>query len=139
MRYLYFGLDGLHGLRVFIWTALALNIAAVVILTLHPLRRRMALLNAACVMAFVGIWLEKGMGLVVPGFVPTPLGEVFEYSPTALELAVSAGIWAIGALVFTLLAKASIAVELGEVRYREPRSTSDGRAAEIPVRASRAS
>lgn len=139
MRYLYFGLDGLHGLRIFIWTALALNIAAVIILTLHPLRRRMALLNAACVMAFVGIWLEKGMGLVVPGFVPTPLGEVFEYTPTALELGVSAGIWAIGALVFTLLARASIAIELGDVRYREPRGTTAGLGAEIAARASRAS
>jgi molybdopterin-containing oxidoreductase family membrane subunit len=138
MRYLYFGLDGLHGLRVLIWTALALNIAAVVILTLHPLRRRMALLNAACVMAFVGIWLEKGMGLVVPGFVPTPLGEVFEYTPTGIELAVSAGIWAIGALVFTLLAKASIAIELGEVRYREPRGAGSSLASE-PRTASRLS
>lgn len=119
IRYLYFGLDGLTGLRPFIWTALALNITAVVILSIHPLRRRAALLNAACVMAFVGIWLEKGMGLVVPGFVPTPLGEVFEYTPTTLELAVSAGIWATGMLVFTLLAKASIAIELGDVRYRE--------------------
>jgi molybdopterin-containing oxidoreductase family membrane subunit len=139
MRYLYFGLDGLNALQPFIWTALALNIAAVVILTLNPLRRRMALLNAACVMAFIGIWLEKGMGLVVPGFVPTPLGEVFEYSPTALELAVSAGIWAIGTLVFTLLAKASIAVELGDVRYGEPRGTTAGLGAEIPARASRVS
>ncbi|MEZ5581736.1 MAG: hypothetical protein R3F37_02185 [Candidatus Competibacteraceae bacterium] len=28
---------------------------------------------------FMGIWIEKGMGLVVPGFIPTPLGEIFEY------------------------------------------------------------
>jgi molybdopterin-containing oxidoreductase family membrane subunit len=138
MRYLYFGLDGLHGLRGFIWTALALNLAAVVILTLHPLRRRRALLNVACVMAFVGIWLEKGMGLVVPGFVPTPLGEVFEYTPTAIELAVSAAIWAIGALVFTLLAKASIAFELGDARYREPRGAAAGLTPQ-PTTASRAS
>jgi molybdopterin-containing oxidoreductase family membrane subunit len=139
MRYLYFGLDGLHGLRPFIWTALALNIAAVVILMLHPLRRRTALLNAACVMAFLGIWLEKGMGLVVPGFIPTPLGEVFEYTPTGLELAVSAGIWATGALVFTLLAKASIGIELGDIRYREPRGKAAPAAAKVPAEASRAS
>lgn len=119
MRYLYFGLEGMTGLVPFIWTALALNVAAVIILSIHPLRRQRRLLLAACVMAFVGIWLEKGMGLVVPGFIPTPLGEVFEYSPTFVELAVAAGIWATGALVFTLLAKASIAIELGEVRWRD--------------------
>jgi molybdopterin-containing oxidoreductase family membrane subunit len=88
------------------------------------------LLNTACVLAFVGIWLEKGMGLVVPGYVPTPLGEVFEYSPTLIELGVSAGIWATGALVFTVLAKASIAIELGTVRYREAPVASAGRIAE---------
>jgi molybdopterin-containing oxidoreductase family membrane subunit len=68
------------------------------------------------VLAFVGIWIDKGMGFVVPGFIPTPLGEVFEYSPTVIELTLAAGIWAFGALVFTLLARASIAIELGEVR-----------------------
>jgi molybdopterin-containing oxidoreductase family membrane subunit len=59
------------------------------------------------------------MGLVVPGFIPTPLGEVFEYTPTLRELLVAVGIWAFGALVFTLLAKASIAVELGTLRVRQ--------------------
>ena len=107
MRYLYFGLDGLAGLRPWIWTALAMNVVAVIILSVNPWRRRMPLLNAACVLAFVGIWIEKGMGLVVPGFIPT-----------ALELAIAAGIWATGMLIFTLLAKASIAIELGAVRYR---------------------
>ncbi len=118
MRYLYFGLDGLAGLVPFIWAALAMNLVAVVILSVNPLRRDMRWLNAACVLAFIGIWIEKGMGLVVPGFVPTPLGEVFEYTPTAVELGVAVGIWALGILVFTLLARASIAIEQGAVRLR---------------------
>jgi Ni/Fe-hydrogenase subunit HybB-like protein len=116
MRYLYFGLGGLGALRPWIWAALAMNVVAVVILSVHRLRHSPMLLNVACGLAFVGIWIEKGMGLVVPGFVPTPLGEVFEYTPTARELLVTLGIWAFGAIVFTLLAKASIAIELGRVR-----------------------
>jgi molybdopterin-containing oxidoreductase family membrane subunit len=116
MRYLWFGLHGLHALRPWIWSALALNLVAVTILSINPLRRRMATLNVACVLAFIGIWIEKGMGLVIPGFIPTPLGEVFEYSPTWIELGVAAGVWALGILVFTLLAKASIAIETGAVR-----------------------
>jgi len=115
VRYLYFGLEGMNSLVPWVWTALAMNAVAVVILTIHPLRRQRHLLNIACVLAFFGIWIEKGMGFVVPGFIPTPLGEVFEYSPTAVELVLSAGIWAFGALVFTLLAKASIAIETGAV------------------------
>ena len=118
IHYLFFGLDGFASLRPWIWTGLALNIAAVTILSIHPLRRNMLLLNVACLLAFVGIWIEKGMGLVVPGFIPTPLGEIFEYSPTMTEFAVSIGIWAAGVLIFTLLPKATIPIELGEVRYQ---------------------
>jgi molybdopterin-containing oxidoreductase family membrane subunit len=115
VRYLYFGLEGMNSLVPWVWSALAMNLIAVVILTIHPLRRQRNLLNLACVLAFFGIWIEKGMGFVIPGFIPTPLGEVFEYSPTAVELVLSAGIWAFGALVFTLLARASIAIETGAV------------------------
>ena len=121
VRYLYFGLDGMASLVPWVWTALAMNVVAVVILTIHPLRRRRRLLNIACLLAFVAIWIEKGMGFVVPGFIPTPLGEVFEYSPTTVELVLSAGIWAFGALVFTLLARASIAIELGDFRADKAR------------------
>jgi molybdopterin-containing oxidoreductase family membrane subunit len=66
----------------------------------------------------VGIWIEKGMGLIVPGFVPTPVGEVFEYSPSATEVFVSLGIWAFGALIFTFLAKVAIPIEEGHLRAR---------------------
>lgn len=116
IRYLFFGLDGHSKLQPWIWTALVLNVGAVVILSINPLRRDMRWLNLACGLAFVGIWIEKGMGLVVPGFIPTPLGEVFEYTPTLREIVVALGIWAFGALVFTLLAKASIAIETGRIR-----------------------
>jgi molybdopterin-containing oxidoreductase family membrane subunit len=116
MHYLFLGLDGFHGLRPWIWLAIALNLVAVVILSIHPLRKSRILLNIACVCGFVGIWLEKGMGLVIPGFIPTPLGEIFEYVPTGQEFAIAIGIWALGFLIFTLLAKASIAIELGKVR-----------------------
>jgi molybdopterin-containing oxidoreductase family membrane subunit len=122
MRYLYFGLEGLGALRPWIWTALVLNVMAVLILSIHALRRRTLTLNIACVLAFVGIWIEKGMGLVVPGFIPTPLGEVFEYTPTWVELGVTLGIWSLCALIFTLLARASIAIELGEVGSRRTAS-----------------
>jgi len=125
IRYLYFGLDGLASLAPWIWTALFMNVVAVVILTIHPLRRQRRLLNTACVLAFVAIWIEKGMGFVVPGFIPTPLGEVFEYSPTLVELVLAAGIWAFGALVFTLLARASIAIDLGDVGAVSSRPLTD--------------
>ena len=116
IHYLFFGLGGFSSLKSWIWFALALNLTAVVILMIHPLRQKTLLLNTACVLAFFGIWIEKGMGLVIPGFIPTPLGEIFEYTPTSVELGVAAGIWAFGMLVFTLLAKAVIAIKQGKIR-----------------------
>lgn len=119
LRYLYFGLHGFAALRPFIWVALAMNLAAVVIVSVHAWRRTLPLLNVACALAFVGIWIDKGIGMVIPGYIPTPLGEVFEYTPTVIEMGVAAGIWALCMLIFTLLAKAAIAFDRrGEARPR---------------------
>jgi len=118
-RYLFFGLHGAAKLTPWIWTALALLVIAVTILMIHPLRHQPLLLNIACVLTVIGVWIEKGMGLVIPGYIPTPLGEIFEYLPNATEVRISLGIWAIGLLTFTLLAKAGMAIERGKLRFRD--------------------
>jgi molybdopterin-containing oxidoreductase family membrane subunit len=115
-QYLYFGLHGHGALRLWIWTAIAMIFLATAVLSIHKLRRNAWTLNSACVLLFFGILIEKGLGTVVPGFIPEQWGRVDEYLPTATELVVSAGIWAAGAFVFTILAKVGIAVELGELR-----------------------
>ena len=115
IHYLFLGLDGFDALTLWIWLALGFNLIALVLLMIHKTRTHMLTLNLACVLGFVGIWIEKGMGLVVPGFIPTPLGEIFEYTPTLQELGISVGIFACGAFVFTILAKAGIAIQLGVV------------------------
>ncbi len=123
IRYLFFGLHGHVLLRPWIWTALTLLLIAVAILMIHPLRRRHALLNLACLFTVAGIWIEKGMGLVIPGFVPTPTGEIFEYVPSTTEIGVSIGVWGIGLLIFTLLAKAAIPIECGVLRHKQREQT----------------
>jgi molybdopterin-containing oxidoreductase family membrane subunit len=70
----------------------------------------------ACATLFVGIWIEKGIGLVIPGFIPSPLGEIVEYTPTWVELCVTAGIWALGLFVLTILVRVALPIELGDVR-----------------------
>ncbi len=115
-RYLFFGLGDARSLVPWIYPALLLEVIALIVLMIHPLRTNLRLLYVACGMAIVGIWIDKGLGLIVPGFVPTPLGEVFEYSPTWTEVLVSLGIWAFGFLSLTLAAKASIGILLGRVR-----------------------
>lgn len=118
-HYLFFGLHGASKLTPWIWTAMALLLIAVTILTIHSLRHKTVLLNIACILTITGIWIEKGMGLVIPGYIPTPLGEIFEYLPNATEIEISLGIWAIGLLIFTLLAKAGMAIERGKVHSRD--------------------
>jgi len=114
-QFLFFGLGGNNTLVPWIWTSIGLNTIAVVILTLHPLRRQRKLLNIALPMLIVGVWIDKGMGLIIPGFIPTTMGEVFQYEPTATEIQVSLGITAVGLLIFTLAAKIGIAIEMGVV------------------------
>jgi len=80
-------------------------------------RNNNRLLPVPCVMAFAGIWIEKGMGLIVPGFIPSPIGEVTEYYPTFVEWLMTIGIWAAGFFILTILFKGAIGILQGEVRY----------------------
>jgi len=116
VRYLFLGLDGHDALVPWVWTALALLGIATLIGMIHPLRNNVFLMNVACVLTIVGVWIEKGMGMVIPAFVPTPIGEIYEYTPTFTEVAVSVGIWGIGLLLFTVLAKAATPIECGRLR-----------------------
>ena len=121
-RYLFLGLDGHTGLVPWIWSAIGLLSVAVVILMIHPLRRHPVTMNLAFVLILVGVWIEKGMGLVVPAFIPRPIGEIYEYLPNQTVVLVAIGIWAIGLLIFTLLAKAALPVQcefLRQQRLRE--------------------
>ncbi|MFS4491643.1 sulfate reduction electron transfer complex DsrMKJOP subunit DsrP [Maribacter sp. 2308TA10-17] len=117
--YLFFGLDGKTALLPWIWTAIPLNVLATVMLTFHKLRNNLNVLYVCCFMLFVAIWIEKGFGLIVPGFIPGPYGKIAEYTPTWVEIWVSLGIWAMGAFIFTMLAKTSIGIELGKLRYKK--------------------
>jgi len=115
-RYLYFGLEGHSRLVPWIWTAIAMNVVATAILTVHRWRKRGALLETGCALLFIGILIEKGVGTIIPGFIPEPWGKVHEYVPSLIEVLVSLGIWAAGCFIFTVLAKIAIPIELGERR-----------------------
>lgn len=118
--YLFFGLHGKNALMPWIWTAIPLNIIATVMLTFHKLRNNFKVLFTACFMLFVAIWIEKGFGLIVPGFIPGSYGKISEYTPTGIEIGVTLGIWAMGAFIFTILAKTAIQIEIGKMRYKKP-------------------
>ena len=116
--YLFFGLNGKDALLPWIWTAIPMNILATVLLTFHKLRNNFNILYFSCTLLFVAIWIEKGFGLIVPGFIPGPYGKIVEYTPTGVEIGVTIGIWAMGAFVFTILARTAIGIENGKLRFK---------------------
>jgi len=118
-RYLFEGLHGHNQLVPWIWAAMTMNVIAFIIFLIPQTRKRLATLNLGCLLIIIGVWIEKGPGFVVPGFVPDPLGEIHEYIPNLLELMVSFGIWATGLLIFTLLMKVAIPIETGKFTHTE--------------------
>jgi molybdopterin-containing oxidoreductase family membrane subunit len=104
-RYLFLGDHGHWGLVPWIWTALVLNLIGAGLFFTQSALERSTTRIVACVFCIVGIWIEKGMGLIVPGFIPSTLHEFVEYSPSEIEWKVTAGIWAVGFLVITVLLK----------------------------------
>ncbi|MDP1526208.1 MAG: NrfD/PsrC family molybdoenzyme membrane anchor subunit [Rhodocyclaceae bacterium] len=117
LYYLMFGKHGFTDLVPWFWGSVAANIVAFVILLTPHWRKNYRLLALACVLAFSGIWVEKGMGLLVPGFIPTPIGEFTQYFPTTLEILVTLGNWAVGFFILTVLLKGAIGILLGDIRY----------------------
>ncbi len=109
-RYLFLGLHGHTGLVVWIWTAIGFNLVATALFLSPWIFSRNVVLVSACVLSFVGAWIEKGMGLIIPGFIPSTLHEIVEYSPSLIEWKVTAGIWAGGLMIFTVLLKMAITV-----------------------------
>lgn len=104
-QYLYFGLHGHNALVPWIWSSMAMTIIAAGLLLSPNVFTRPWLLNVACVLAFIGIWIEKGMGMVIPGFVPSTLHEMVEYTPSVIEWKIMAGIWALGLMIYTIALK----------------------------------
>lgn len=134
VRYLFFGLHGHHALVPWMWTAVACNVGSAVLLHLPASRRHVTVLNVACVLAFVGVWIEKGMGLIIPGFVPSTLHELVEYVPTVTEWKVTAGIWAFGLMLLTVAVKVALPVLSGQLashaaQQAEPPRQDDGQQA----------
>lgn len=110
-QYLLFGLEGYATLVPWMWISLILALASLVLLINPGTRRSENILAVACVAVFVSIWIDKGLGLIVPGFIPAPTGEIFEYWPTVPEALITLGVWALGFLILTILYKIAISVK----------------------------
>jgi len=117
-RYLFLGIGDATALVPWIWTAIGFNSLAAAIFLCPATSRRDGMLAVACVLTVSGVWIEKGMGLIVPGFVPSTLHEIVEWKITV-------GIWAAGLLAYTAALKFALTV-LAERLRLAPATISPG-------------
>ena len=111
IKYLFIGLYGKGVLVPWMWTSMGLMVLALILLIPPITRHNEGVLAVACIMLFVGAWIDKGLGLISAGFVPNPLHEVNEYMPTFPEVMITIGVYAVGALILTVLYKMTIGVK----------------------------
>lgn len=109
-QYMFFGLEGSAKLVPWMWASTILSVFSLLLLLVPGTRRREATLAIACVALFIGLWIEKGLALVVTAFVPNPVGAVVEYWPTFPEIMIGVGVYGIGLLIITLLYKIALSV-----------------------------
>jgi Ni/Fe-hydrogenase subunit HybB-like protein len=110
-QYLFVGLHGHTTLVPWWWAFVILAIGATVLLINPNTRNNETVLAVACVAVFVSLWIEKGLGLVITGFIPDPFDKVFEYSPTGPEVMITLAVWAMGFLILTGLYKIAVSIK----------------------------
>ena len=111
LTYLFVGLHG-HGAYVpWMWASITLMVVGIILTVIPHTRKNEGVLAAACVVIFLGTWIDKGLGMIAGGFTPSPLHEVNEYIPTLPEIGIALGVWAMGFLILTALFKIAVSVK----------------------------
>ena len=114
-NYMFFGLSHDHhhysNLVPWMWGFVILALFATVLLIIPRTRKNEKTLAMACAAVFISLWIEKGLGLVVTGFIPSPIETVTEYFPTLPEICVTLGIWALGFTILTVLYKIAVSIK----------------------------
>ena len=105
-----FGLHGMNVLAPWMWVSQLLAVGCVVALLFPRVHKHDGALAGVCVAVIAAIWIEKGMGMIVAGFVPSPLGKVVEYVPTSPEILITLGVYGIGFLILSVLYKIVVSV-----------------------------
>lgn len=110
--FIFNGHDGLNvWLNGWMWFAVVLAFASIFLLAIPKFRNNMKILPWALVMLVIASWIDKGLGLLIGGFTPNMFETVTEYAPTGREIIVALGVYAVGALVLSLLWKIALGVK----------------------------
>jgi Ni/Fe-hydrogenase subunit HybB-like protein len=110
-QYLFVGLEGHTALVPWMWTSVIMALVSLGLLIFPSTRMNDRTLAVAAVLVFLSLWIDKGLGLIVGGFVPSPLGTITEYAPTITEMGITLGVWAVGFLMVTVFYKITLSVK----------------------------
>jgi molybdopterin-containing oxidoreductase family membrane subunit len=117
-EYLYFGIGEHNKIVPYGWLAIIFDSIAFILFLVPATRKNIYTLNLGAVLIYAGVYIEKGIGLIIPGFTPDTLGEIYEYFPSRTEILVTIGIFSAGFLLYTLLLKVAVPIILGELTYK---------------------
>jgi Ni/Fe-hydrogenase subunit HybB-like protein len=115
-RYYWFGIGEHRALVPYAWASLSASVVAFLLFLIPKTRKNWVTLNLGCLLIWAGVYIEKGIGLVLPGMTPDTLGEIYDYTPSSTEWMVAVGVFCIGFLVFTALVKVAVPIMSGEFR-----------------------
>ena len=109
-QYMFFGLGDATKLVPWMWLSTILAAVSLVILLFPRYRKSHPILAVGCGAVFFSLWIDKGLGMVITGFIPNPMGKVVEYWPTIPEALIALAIWAMGFFIITVMYKVVITV-----------------------------
>lgn len=109
--YLFSGIDGHGALVPWMWVSAAFAVVSLILLIVPAARRAEDVLVVACICVFIATWIDKGVGLVIGGFIPNPFNTITEYRATVPEILITLGVWATGFFILTTLYKVAVSVK----------------------------
>jgi len=121
-QYYFLGIGEHRALVPYAWMSLLFDVVAFFLFLIPATRRNVITLNVGCLLIYTGVYIEKGVGLLIPGLTPDTLGDIYEYFPSKTEILVTAGIFSVGFLLYTIMLKVAVPVMLGEFKHGQSKA-----------------
>lgn len=109
-KYLFQGIGSNRDIVLYGWTSVIFSVIAFFLFLIPATRKNVITLNIGAILIYFGVYIEKGIALIIPGFTPDVLGQIYVYRPSMAEIRTSVAIFSIGFLVFTILTKVAVAI-----------------------------
>lgn len=109
-KYLLFGIGDNKEIIFYSWSSIIMGSIAFVLFLIPRTRKNLITLNIGAVLIFFSVYIEKGMALIIPGFTPDAIGQIYIYTPSITEIQTTVLIFSAGFLLFTFMLKIAIAI-----------------------------